>query len=292
MLFENFIIEKRYNEGVSLITEKMYRYYISLLENSWIDPERPETFTTISLRRHLASEGSLRGWLPVSYNTARKIYRTYCEYLVRDKLLEKNPFSDIPKMKEPTKLVKSVSSENIRTLRYLLLHIFNLKTLAWMRDFVIFQTFLYTGMRRKELLDLKPEDFDPINQSISIRNGKWWKGRIVPVSSQLFPILMDWQKMLIGKYKEPKFFFPSKNNYRLSERNLRDVFNKVKKKIDFPLSPHRLRHTFATELVKNDVDIFNIAFILGHSSVKTTQIYLTADTESINRKISWLTLYA
>jgi len=92
--------------------------------------------------------------------------------------------------------------------------------------------------------------------------------------------------MLIGKYKEPKFFFPSKNNYRLSERNLRDVFNKVKKKIDFPLSPHRLRHTFATELVKNDVDIFNIAFILGHSSVKTTQIYLTADTESINRKIS------
>lgn len=291
-MLENFITEKRYNEWVSLSTEKMYRHFLWLLENSWIYTDQPSTFTTISLRRHLATTGSTRGWLPVSYNTARKIYRTYCEYLVRDKLLQKNPFDDIPKMKEPSKLVKSVSSENIKTLRYLLLNTFNLQTFVWFRDFVIFQTFLYTGMRRKELLDLKPQDFDLYNQTLSIRNGKWWKGRIIPVSSQLLSILSDWQKMLISNHSEPLYLFPSKNNFRLSERNLRDVFDKVKSKIDFPLSPHRLRHTFATELVRNDVDIFNIAFILWHSSVKTTQIYLTADTESINRKISWLTLYS
>ena len=195
-------------------------------------------------------------------------------------------------MKEPQTLPKSLSVEQVKALKYALLSVFKPETFNGFRDFAIFQTLLYTGIRRKELLDLEPSDLNLYERNLCIRNGKGGKGRNVPVCDQLLPILLDYSKVLMEQHPEATRLFPSKNDYALGERNLRNIFDKVKAKLAFPLSPHRLRHTFATELVRNDLDIFNIASVLGHSSVKTTQIYLTANTESINRKISSLRLYS
>lgn len=116
------------------------------------------------------------------------------------------------------------------------------------------------------------------------------KSRMVPVPDQLSPILSDYFDLL-AKFSSVSRFFPSRNGNPLTPRNLRNVFDAVRDKIGCPLSPHRLRHTFATELVRNDFDIFNVASVLGHSSVRTTQIYLTADPARIGRKISQVSLY-
>ncbi|MDD2745112.1 MAG: tyrosine-type recombinase/integrase [Candidatus Gracilibacteria bacterium] len=292
MLFQQFLLEKQYNEGIKETTLISYRFYFSLLPLSGMSPDDTTTLTVRNFRTLLASEGYNRKWSPATYNTARKCFNSYCTYLVRDKLLESNPFDTITKMREPQKLPKSLSVDQVKTLKYAITHLFNPNTFLGLRDICIFQTMLYTGIRRKELLDLKPSDLDLATLTIAIRNGKGGKGRIVPVCNQLIPVLSEYLRILHAEHSDPLFLFPSKNNFNLGIRNLRNVFEKVKEKIDFPLSPHRLRHTFATELVRNDLDIFNIASVLGHASVKTTQIYLTANTETINKKISSLNLYA
>lgn len=287
-LVEQFLLEKRYNEGVSESTIVKYRFFFSLLSCSDIDLENPSTLLSRSFRLFLASSGSSRSWKPVTYNTARKVYRTYCNYLVREKIISSNPFDDLPKMREPQTLPKSLTSEQSKSLRYLLPKFFNLSSFIGFRNYAIFLTFLYTGIRRSELLNLLPSDFDRFSSSIFIRKGKMGKSRMVPVPDQLFTVLSDYSDSL------PKIscrFFPSKNGNPLSERNLRTIFSLVSSKLQFTISPHRLRHTFATELVRNDFDIFNIASVLGHSSVRTTQIYLTADPARIGQKISSTPLY-
>lgn len=84
---------------------------------------------------------------------------------------------------------------------------------------------------------------------------------MVPVPDQLFPVLSDYQETL-AKFPASKRFFPSRNGNALTERNLRNIFDSVSAKLGCTISPHRLRHTFATELVRNDFDIFNVAAVL------------------------------
>ncbi len=291
-LTDQFLLEKRYNEGLSPSTVSKYSYFFSLLSDSALDLESPESLTSRNFRSFLASEGSRRNWKPVTYNTARKIYRTYCRWLVREKLLSANPFDEIAKMKEPQVPRKSLSSEQSKNLRYLLPKLFDVSTFVGFRNFAVFQTFLYTGLRRGELLSLSPSDFDPFSRSILVRKAKMGKFRMVPVPDQLFPVLSDYSAFLSKFPEPPSRFFPSRNGNPLTDKNLRSVFESVSGKMGFTVSPHRLRHTFATELVRHDFDIFNVAAVLGHSSVRTTQIYLTADPDRIGRKISCVPLYS
>lgn len=194
-------------------------------------------------------------------------------------------------MNEPVTPRKSLTSQNAKNLRYVLPKIFRLDEFLGFRNYAIFMTFLYTGLRRSELLDLLPSDYDPFTASLLVRKGKMGKSRMVPVPDQLFPVLSDYHDLL-AKLPVQRRFFPSRNGNPLTERNLRNLFDTVSAKLGCPVSPHRLRHTFATELVRNDFDIFNVASVLGHSSVRTTQIYLTADPARIGRKISQVSLYS
>lgn len=84
---------------------------------------------------------------------------------------------------------------------------------------------------------------------------------MVPVPDQLFPVLSDYHGFL-SKLPNQSRFFPSRNGNPLTERNLRNIFDDVSSKLGCVVSPHRLRHTFATELVRNDFDIFNVAAVL------------------------------
>lgn len=197
-------------------------------------------------------------------------------------------------MREPDKPPRSISSEHAKTLRYALPKLFDLSTFLGLRNCAIFLTFLYTGMRRGELLNLEVGDFDPLVGSFMVRKAKMGKFRQVPVPDQLLPAISDYYDALRREpFRSPlSRFFPSRNGNPLTESNLRTVFSEVSEKLGVRISPHRLRHTFATELVRNDFDIYNVAALLGHSSVRTTQIYLSADPDRIGRKISAVPLYS
>jgi len=125
---------------------------------------------------------------------------------------------------------------------------------------------LYTlGLRISELSSLKLEDID--TKWIRVL-GKGNKQRDVP--------LLDSTKLLIDEYltsfSANKFLF-EKNSEKLSENSLRYMVNKVFKNVSLKVSPHQLRHSYATSLLNSGAPIVDVSELLGHSSMATTQIY-------------------
>ncbi len=127
-------------------------------------------------------------------------------------------------------------------------------------------TMLYTlGVRISELSMLKVEDIS--DEWIRVL-GKGNKHRDIPLISKT--------KLLIDEYLdtyETKTFLFEKNSEKLSENSLRYIVNKVFKRVSLKVTPHQLRHSYATEMLNNRARISDISELLGHSSMATTQIY-------------------
>ena len=97
------------------------------------------------------------------------------------------------------------------------------------------------------------------------------------------------------KYFEPNdesALFPTIHGNHLQKRDMRVMINNLRSCVTFHFTWHQLRHTFATELVKNNFDIYNISRILGHSKIDTTKIYLSVDTGRLKKQLDGITLFA
>ena len=151
-----------------------------------------------------------------------------------------------------------------------------------LRDYLILMFFYLLGIRRAELINIKDKDVDLANKSITIL-GKRNKERMMP--------LLDDVCVLIDKYLSLKkeenvtadfFFFAKKNKklnemfvYRLIKKYFRGVTTKQK------VSPHMLRHTFATHMLSNGSDLNAIKELLGHASLSSTQVYVHANMKEL-----------
>lgn len=135
------------------------------------------------------------------------------------------------------------------------------------------------GLRRSELLDLKVNDIDSDRGVVHIRNAKGKKDRIVPLSLRLLEQLRDYYR----EYRPTDFLFQGLKGGAYSASSLLMVFNKacrdagIRKKV----TPHSLRHAYATHLMDAGTDLRIIQELLGHGSVKTTMIYTHVSTRSI-----------
>lgn len=153
---------------------------------------------------------------------------------------------------------------------------------------LVVQTLYYTGMRISECLNLKLEDVDIDNNIVHIINGKGSKDRDIPINKNLLPLLekyLDERPEVLTDY-----FFATKKTGCLSSvyvnRVLYDTVNKLgwKKHV----SAHILRHSFASNLIKNGVNLVYVQKLLGHSNLKVTSIYTHASIEDLNTSINML----
>lgn len=125
---------------------------------------------------------------------------------------------------------------------------------------------LYTlGLRISELVNLKIEDISDLWIRVL---GKGEKQRDIPIISSTKELIDDY----IDK-KSPKKFLFEKNSGKLSENSLRYIITKVFKRVSIKVTPHQLRHSYATELLNCGAPIVDVSELLGHSSMATTQIY-------------------
>ena len=138
------------------------------------------------------------------------------------------------------------------------------------RDKLIIELFYSTGIRRDELLNIKIINIDFDNHLIKIL-GKRNKERIIPMLPKLSKSILNY----ISKYSPVEYLFESKNSKQLSSSTVYRVINKYFRAVSskVKVSPHVLRHTFATHMLNNGADINTIKEILGHSSLSSTQIY-------------------
>ena len=138
------------------------------------------------------------------------------------------------------------------------------------RDYCMIQTGLLAGLRVAELCDLEIPDIDLVGQVINVKLGKNSKDRNIPFGAKLAEVLVEW----IAQRKKG-FLFPSPNGRQLNPRAFQRRLTKLAKaaKILKAVSPHKLRHSFATKLVDKGVNLRVIQELLGHANINTTQVY-------------------
>ncbi len=127
------------------------------------------------------------------------------------------------------------------------------------------------GLRLGELLNLRLSDINSENRLIYIRKAKGNKDRVVMLSSGILEDLRQYYK----KYKPKEYLFEGQNGGMYSEKSVQNVVKNAASKagIKKKVTPHTLRHSFATHLLESGTDIRYIQQLLGHKSIKTTEIY-------------------
>lgn len=214
---------------------------------------------------------------------ARKLasLRSFVKYLCRENLLEGNPIANISTPKQEKKLPRFLYPVETD----LLIEAPDLKTVAGLRDRAILETLYAAGVRVSELVGINLTDLELNELWIRIR-GKGGKERLAPLGSRAKAALLDYLQNgrphhLSGRYASNEALFLNKSGTRLSVRSIRNIICKYVEQVEIhqKVSPHTLRHTFATDLLNGGADLRSVQEMLGHAKLSTTQIYthLTKD---------------
>ena len=221
--------------------------------------------------------------------TKRKIatLKAFIHYLLLQDLIEYNPFDKIEvKIKEPLLLPKTIP---LATIRQLLLFLYSqiekasteYQMKCALRNAAIIEILFATGARIAEICTLKKDDIDIIGGSIKL-HGKCSKERIIPLGNrEVICVLVQYSNLHQTEIADSGYFFVNKLRRRLTEQSVREMLCKVCEEcgIYLHITPHMFRHSFATYLLEEGVDIRYIQQMLGHSSITTTQIYTHVTSE-------------
>lgn len=292
-LVDEFLMEKFINQW---IWEKMYWVYMwvfkLIIENSKnIDLEDTNTYTTNNFKKFLWENFIEKKWSSATYNKYRKCLKAYCRYLVDEWYLEFNPIDKITKRKEEKLIPRTLDYKQIKELKETIEKMFSDEIFTEKRNKTMVYTYLYTGMRLSELTNLKTEDLKIEEWYLKVLKGKWNKQRIIPLSKEIVKILYNYKKDRETILRKSEYFFPTIKGNILQQRDMRAIIEKIRKWITFYFTWHQLRHTFATELVRNNFDVYNISQILWHSKIDTTKIYLSTDVTRFKKQIDKLWLF-
>ncbi|MEC5158852.1 tyrosine-type recombinase/integrase [Chryseobacterium sp. MP_3.2] len=138
------------------------------------------------------------------------------------------------------------------------------------------------GLRRSELLNLKPQDINSKRNIVLIKQAKGKKDRITPLSNKILELLREYYK----EYRPKTWLFEGQfENQPYLEQSLQSVLKSAVKKCKIlkPVTLHWLRHSYATHLLENGTDLRYIQELLGHNSSKTTEIYTHVSTKSLQQ---------
>lgn len=216
----------------------------------------------------------------------RKLYsiRSFFKYLLKYEYIDSNPALSIEASKtktnaEPIYLKLNEAQKYINTIK-------NSDSINKKRNLAIVKLFLHAGLRISELVNLNKDDLDYADQSIKFF-GKGNKERYVPLHKDVIKTINRYfleRKEITPKNEDAKkALFLSRQGNRISVRSIQLFVKKYAKiagiKNADKITPHKLRHTFASILYKQTKDIKVLQDLLGHSNISTTQIYTHTDTE-------------
>lgn len=207
--------------------------------------------------------------------------KAFFHHMEYKELLNENPFTKLDiRFREAKLLPKTIPFHSIQTL---LSTLYAQKKLAeseyqlrcCIRDIAVIELLFATGMRISELCSLKPSDIDFESSNILIY-GKGAKERIIQLGNQeVISALVLYQETFKKDIEVCGHFFVNRLHHKLSDQSVRFMINHYAELagISQHITPHMFRHSFATLLLEQDVDIRYIQRMLGHSSISTTEIY-------------------
>lgn len=205
--------------------------------------------------------------------------RSFYRYLKKENKVSDNPMVLISNPKIEKKLPKVIYSKELEDI----LNTPDKTTVLGLRDALILELLYSTGVRVSELVNIKIDDININNKEIRIF-GKGSKERIVLFGTKCSNLIKDYlikSRIELKKENSDDYLLLSKTGKRINQREIRYIIDDVVKKagLKMHISPHVLRHTFATDLLNNGADLRSVQELLGHESLSTTTIYTHVTNE-------------
>ncbi len=278
---ENFINYCEYEKGLSANTLKSYNYEINLYQTYLEDK-----LSIIDIEK--VSKEDIESYLKYCYlknedskTISHKITTIYNfhNYLLREKVIKDNQaeFIDRPKLAKHLPYTLTVK-EIDKLLDIALVTVFDY------RDKAMLELMYGTGLRVSELVSLTVYDVDFYNAFLRIK-GKGSKERIVPINNaslKYLKLYLDRRCLLLKKKTSDELFLNARGEGISRQgffKNLKKIL--AKKGMPTNISPHSLRHSFATHLIENGADLRSVQTMLGHSDITTTKIYTHISNEKV-----------
>lgn len=219
-----------------------------------------------------------------SINRILSSLNDYYSYLEKNKIIKYNYFKDINRPRKEKRLpnfinyteymnlINTVQKENNEYLK--------------IRNLLLLEILFDTGLRVSEAVNIKISDIDLKNHSLKVL-GKGHKERIVYFGDYAVTYLEEYLALRKNiKSKDNEYLFWNKNYQRLTRRGAEYLINNIAKKalLKQRITPHTLRHSFATEMLNNGCDIRSVQELLGHKSLSTTGIYTHVTNEVVRQE--------
>ena len=230
------------------------------------------------LRKYLAAlkEKNLK-----SRSVSRRLsaLRSFFKFLIREGLLKNNPLASLSSPKQDKPLPLFLTEEEVTKL----IEAAQPKDERGLRDRAVMETLYSTGIRVSELVGLNIEDIDFIGGVAKVM-GKGKKERIVPIGDIALSTIRAYLERR-KKHQEVQALFLNKSGRRITDRGVRNIIDKYIRmaSIKQGVSPHTLRHSFATHLLDRGADLRSVQELLGHVNLSTTQIYTHLTTEKLKK---------
>jgi integrase/recombinase XerD len=237
------------------------------------------------------AQGQIRGWLAqlvaagaTPTTSARKLsaLRGLLRFLRREGVLTDDPSSLIERPKLGRKLPKPLSIEQV----LLLVDKPRAPTLVGLRDRALLSLCYAAGLRVSELLGLKLGDLD-LERGVVVAFGKGKKARLVPMAEVTLQHLGEYLTALRAQtvLDNSALVFPSRRGRPYSRQMFWKLVRRCARQVGIPehVHPHRLRHSFATHLLKGGADLRSVQTLLGHTDIATTQVYTLVTQDHLTK---------
>lgn len=215
-----------------------------------------------------------------SINRKLSSLRGFYKYLANDKVVSSNVFSLVNGPKRSKKLPRYFEYNELEEL----FNVPDTRTPLGQRDSLILEMLYATGVRVGELVNIKVSDIDLGRRNIIIL-GKGNKERFVTYGEYCEDILKTYLNngRALLNIKDSDYLFLNNNGGQLTDRGVRFILDKLiqKTSLNKNISPHMIRHSFATHLLNEGCDLLTVQKLLGHESIKATQIYTHVTTDRL-----------
>ncbi len=272
-----FISHLSIERGLSKNTIEAYRNDLLALDKFLKDGSRSLNAETIKTFLH-ESKNSIS-----TSDRQLSCFKTFFRYLIDDGLITNDPTAGLHSRNKVMRLPKSLSHEQVTTL----LSQVPRNNPSDVRNLLLLELLYGTGVRISEAIAIDLEDLDLENKWIKVKYGKGAKQRLVPIGKELATTLDKYliqarPELLKNKARQSALLV-SRRGTRITRQAAWLIIKSAGQMANLPieLTPHSLRHTFATHLLAGGADIRVVQELLGHSVVTTTQIYTKVNIDQI-----------
>jgi len=251
-----YMVDQRLQHPAEL-TRPVFRAFLHYLTAMKLSPA--------SIARHLAT---LRG---------------FCSFLLKERVLAENPILLIESPRQWTRLPKTLTQEEVTAL----LEYHNEAKPEHVRDTAMLELLYATGLRVSELVNLKLSDLN-LAVGYVLATGKGAKQRVVPIGDaarRTLDTYLERARLALIKRRESTYLFVTRRGKNMTRQAFWNVLRSraQQARIMKAISPHMLRHSFATHLLEHGADLRSVQAMLGHSKISTTQIYTHVEQARLKR---------